>query len=729
LVLIEDVSVTGLDQDIVNAFEPRDEAGLCRMIAILGITTNAWDRMPDNQKQRATHQFEVGGATVENWASDCNDVAKFTARYLNAIRSTDEEIHAIAEDRFRDDIRHSRCDDCLWKEDCHAAFGYADFGNNVTVGMFPFSLNAPQAMLQNLTDSRYRSQRGLLDRILLPTLDQSFSSLISQDFPKPKFFAVQPPPIQFWNAGFLPQYCGSSSWTEEAKTRLRFLAQLWVAEKNTPEAMVAGLKPLLKPFGLPDISSKVVEKSAHLRPEPSLAVSDQATTQTPKPLVVDKELDRLHALLDRWHGGESLKEDSKFRDLLYRFLSNCIVWQNCLGIPITEKKRLVSGNAFPRIEDQTTSPRGNYYIDFPRNAETLELLQSLLMLSRSPSKTWNFPHGEVYKRSVARWLRKNKSRVIQSIQPEKPNIAMDSLRPAVQALALTALFRDRKQLPTDRAERVDSLFKPIWSAPTRPVVISSDLQTIVLDLEEKHGSLRDFVVQELGAGQGDANPKDFINPNPILAILEEFERTFSFDSPPEGAEFGYWKSRFVAVSNLRKGAFKTIPDRLDKERNSIAEAVQCVNSFVAAAGFESGNSRERLDRCLEELRSLIDLQRGSQHKKGLLEIPDEPFEMLWKERLIQDSSVRSSWGVAFEKASEVSITPNISNLIVFNPAKIKECRDALGIVEQHLDLIDKHLQDDMKTGGPGGDSRSLLLLVLRDIASLCEHSEKGNQNI
>src|SRR6185369_6072574 len=44
-VFIEDVSATsgGLDQDVINAFEPRGGANLCRMVAVLGIVDSGWE--------------------------------------------------------------------------------------------------------------------------------------------------------------------------------------------------------------------------------------------------------------------------------------------------------------------------------------------------------------------------------------------------------------------------------------------------------------------------------------------------------------------------------------------------------------------------------------------------------------------------------------------------------------------------------------------------------------
>ena len=123
-IFIEDVSkVTGLDQDVVNAFEPRAGEHLCRMVAVLGITNNGWDRMPDNQRQRGTQVFEVGGNVVAQWATSAEEVARFTARYLNAVRLTDKEISVLATERFNGDIKRSKCDGCPHRLPCHGAFG------------------------------------------------------------------------------------------------------------------------------------------------------------------------------------------------------------------------------------------------------------------------------------------------------------------------------------------------------------------------------------------------------------------------------------------------------------------------------------------------------------------------------------------------------------------------------------------------------------------------------
>jgi hypothetical protein len=725
VVLIEDVSVMQLDLDVINAFEPRDAEGLCRMIAVLGIADAGWEKLPKNRKERATHIYEVGGSTAKQWAADPEEIAKFVARYLNAVRSTDEEVQAIAEDRFEGDIRRSRCEDCACRQECHAAFGKVVFDSGVEVGMFPFSQHAPHALLQNLPDTHSRSQRGLLDHVLLSGLQRSYDSLQSRRFPRPQMFPVSRPASTIW-AGFENRYCGGAAWSSEQKERLRFLAQFWV-NASTPDALAAELQPFLQPLDLPSFSAKPVSPPRLSEPPRQPGGSSQVP---PPPPAEDRELKRLLELLDKWHAGQPLQEDSKFRELLYNALNSSIVWQDSQQAPIVEKKRLLNkgGRAVPRIEGQTAAPIGNYKFDFPRDSETRDLLQGLLMLSRSPDKTWSFPDGELHKRAVSRWLRKHQARAIESVQPESPAIAPECLRAAVQALALTALLRDRKKLPEGRADRLAAILAPSWSATDSPVVLSPELAAIVADLQMKNELLRQFLVDEMGAGQGVTNPKDFINPVPLLELLADFEKRFPFDPPPAEAASSYWGPRFAAVKTFTQGAFASIPGRLEKERQALGDAVTAVRSFLGNAGFENGDLRAALEACLAELNQLLELQRGAQRKPGILPLPNDPFDELWQKKWLQTADVRNSWGAAVGRTLELSEGKSLYDVAVFNVVKLKDCVESLRIVEEHLNLVDKELKVQEDQVGPQGDARGQLLAALDEISTLLEAGGKGESD-
>jgi hypothetical protein len=716
VVLIEDVTIIQLNVDVINAFERREGDDLCRMIAVLGIADLGWSLLQTNQQGRATHLYEVGGQTVQQWVANPGEIAKFTARYLNAVRSTQEGLQDIAEDRFKGDIRRSHCEKCEYRPECHAAFGKVVFEDGAEVGMFPFSKHAPYALLQHLPKNHHH-QRGFLEYVLLSTLDRSYDNLQRGRFPRQDMFSVSPPSLTIW-AGFENRYCSGGAWDSEQKARLKFLAQLWIPHLNAEE-MAAALQPLLKPLGLPAFPSKpttVVKPPSNVT---SPVVTKTSVPPAPAP-PTDSELKRLLELLDTWFGGQPLREDSKFRDLLGALLSQSIVWEDHQEVSIKEKKRLVGGNTVPKIEGQVANPRGSYNVNFPRDQETHDLLQGLLMLSRSRDKTWNFPDGELHKRAVSRWLRKHQAKVIESMQPESPSIVQESLRAAVQALALTALLRDHKKLPEGRADRIAAIFTSRWLSTARPVVMSEELDGVVADLEFKNPSLREFLVNELGAGQGDADPKDFINPIPILRLLTDFEKRFQFDPPPPATASSFWGPRFEAVKAF-SSSFASFRAALEKEQKALGEATNTVRTFVEEAGFATEDLRTGLETCLSELVPVIEFQR----KPNILPLVNDHFDELWKKKYLQTTEVRASWGANVSRSLELSAGKSLSEVAAFNGTKLKECLSSLRIVAHQLDLVDQELTLQEQQVGPQGDSREQLLEVLGEIAALLETGEKG----
>lgn len=722
-IFIEDVSVTGLDQDVINAFEPRAGDDLCHMFAVLGVTNAGWgsSSMADNQKQRGTHVFEVGGDVVSQWANDDQQVARFAARYLNTLRLSESEIATVAKERFKGDIRLSKCDGCQHQEPCHAAFGKVDLAGGVTIGMFPFSERAPQALLARLTDNYYRSQRGLLDRVLLPALDQSHSAFADREFPRAENFSVQQRPISYW-AGFEQKFCGGGQWTSEKKARLKFLAQFW-ASAQSAEELATQLQPLLKPLGLPPFL--IGAKPQTIRtPEPTAPAPAQPQRQTEDP-----ELLRLQECLDVWLEGKPLKQDDKYRNYLGRFLKVSIPWQDQRGTPITEVKRLVSGQAFPRIEDQTAKPHNQiYFVDFKRNQESYSLLQSLNLFERRGQGSWDFEHGELHKRTLSRWLRKNRDRVVDSIRPQPASLTGAAVRCAIQVTALAATWRDRKQFSDPGPESLKRLLAAIWEEDSKPEALSRDVKELTQDLQHKHQGLCDFLVRELGVGQGEADPKDFIDPVPILRTLEEYQKDIEVTPPPNTVEKSFWAPRFEAVAKF--GAYGTLKERLGKERKAIRDLIDTVGAFVRDCGCSGSDERTALKSCLEQIIEVVELQYGKQHRRAVLPMPNPPFDELWKQKLIQQRG--ESWGSALVEGLKVSEADKDMKLLVFDSGPLSQLLQVVTIVRDHLELVQdqmKEEEDELEKSGAGSGKE--LLEELGKIVGLSDplsekESERGS---
>lgn len=717
-VFIEDVSVGGINQDIINAFEPRAIDGVGRMVAVLGITNSGWNStaFPDNQKQRATFVFEVGGQVAEEWAGDASAVAAFTARYLNALRMSDEQIQGLAEERFSDDVAHSFCDGCPVRNPCFEVFGHSTLPNGVEIGLFPLNPVAPKALLDSLNDSYYKSQRGLLDRVLLPAVDQSYSALQAHTFPQQNQFSVKPPYFNFDWTGLAARYLGGARWTDAEKNRIRFLAGYWINTTSVDDA-AARLAPLLVPLALPKFSSEAA---------PPPAVRNRELPP-PSPPSEDPALQNLLSAVDNWFDGSKLSKDADFRRLLGSLLRNSIAWADQRGTPISVSKtgegRLIWGYAFVKIEDQSSNPANQSFVfGLARSEETRDLLQSLSHFERRGS--WDFPHGELHKRKLSRWIRRHQSRVVESLRPDPTSLVEAARQSAIQALALAAGLRDRRRLPANSAERIETVFEPIWDAQSRPVLLSDDLQEIASDLETRHATVRTMLVREFGAGQGDAAPTDFIDPVPILKVLKEFEISPTVAPPPALVGSGFWKSRFNPINRLEP--YADLPERIEKERVAIERAVESVRAFTTAAGFAVEDLRERLSECLKELMEVIRIQRGGQHNRATLPLAQEEFDGLWQRGLLRDSDLRNSWGAAIAKAIEVVAERDPVSLLSFNPARLKECVDTLRIVERFLLLIEKHIAEEESDHGPTGDSRGKLLEALQQIEKLAPGESEGS---
>jgi hypothetical protein len=740
-VFIEDVSVGVINEDIINAFEPREIDEHCRMVAVLGITNGAWNhpRFPPNQKQRATFAFEVGGQVTEAWAANTASVAAFTARYLNAVRMDDNEIRSLAVARFSGDVARSACDGCDHQDQCFAIFGNSELPNGVKIGLFPFNSVAPQSLLAALNNSDYKSQRGLLDHIMLKALDQSYASLKRHEFPQQNHFPIRTLAHRFDWSAFSAHYLGGANWGTQEKQRLRFLANYWTDASSVSDA-AGQLEPMLLPLGLPKFSGEVIKSETCKKCGKSpctcgIKLPPICNKCNSTPCICSKEDPILNGYLgaiENWSAGENLLGDAKFREFVGTFIRNSIAWSNQRVIPITVSttgaERLISGHAFIKIEGQIANPRNQLYlINFDRDQETKELLETLAIFE-CRGKNWDFPHGEIHKRKLSRWLRNNAPKLAKSLNPDPPSLVETARKCAIQILAIIATLRDRsKKTPTNATERLDGLFNPLWDASSRPVVLSPELEQIITDLESKHASIRSFVIREFGAGQGDAEPKDFIDPSPILEILNDFSKSPTVEPPPTKVAEGFWKSRFGPVSRLE--AYASLSDRLQKERMAIQSAVDTADTFTKATGFDGQNLREDLGNCLKELAEVIGLQRGGQHTRGILPLPNPEFDQLWKTQVIQRAETRESWCRAVERASKVSKDDDPVSLLTFDPRRFKEFIAILRIIENFLELIDKEMQYQENHNEEQGDSRSELLNVLKQIEgmNLANQSEEPTQ--
>lgn len=433
LLFVEDVSAMAeLDSEVVNALEPQDRLDLCPMTAVLGITRLGYDLLRENQVGRFEMTISIGDKGGPAWASSASDLAEFTARYLNALRLSEDGVRSLADRRRQDggDVSLSECTNCSSRESCHARFGKVAL-QGVDVGLYPLSPATPHHLLSRLildeANAIAATPRGFLLFLLKPLI--SYPTLLEHgNFPDLTQLPVQQTDPAYWTQ-FQQKYCGG--WSEADRHRLRQLAVFWIEHAASAEDAALRLEPLLDALRFRKFSKATKADAAKLKkPEqntgPSVRVKPPKTTQSDR-------LDTLRQELRDWlERGIGLKAGLSLREDLLELVRNSLPWDDQTDVPLSEVNSRLRDKGSIEIADQGVSP-GFFSIKFSRDEETRELLEALARFRHEGDRTFDFDGGAIHRRTVARWLRRHANEVKQRLQPDVKAETSSPLRTAICA--------------------------------------------------------------------------------------------------------------------------------------------------------------------------------------------------------------------------------------------------------------------------------------------------------
>jgi hypothetical protein len=394
-------------------------------------------------------------------------------------------------------------------------------------------------------------------------------------------------------------------------------------------------------------------------------------------------------------------------------LNRGISWPDQRGTPVPEARAVVNSRDFVRIEGQVSSSIGQkerrQIYDLPRSEETRACLEALLRFSLLGNNTWNFEHGELSKRLVWRWLRKHRESVIAELQPGAAVSRASAIVAAARALGLAATLRDRKPLRKNDDASLPRLLTPIWAEGNCPAALTEPMRELIEDLEHRHARLREFVVSELGAGQGDASPRDYIDPRALVeALPKEGEGPTLSVLGPEYHQ-GHWEKRFVALRGL--GQFADLSERLSAEQKKVAQIVEELRMVLTECGAGVGSDlRAGFEEWLAEFAELIEVQRGSGPvRKFKFEVPHPPFDAVWQERLFQTREAREKLAGTLARADVLSADAP-ERCLTFDTSALRRLAEVLRVCRNHLQKLDDELRENEEhlTASGGSDQDALL---------------------
>ena len=707
---IEDVSaMSELDVEIVNALEPQDRTDLCPLTAVLGMTNTGFQKLRDNQKQRIEFVYRVDGETTDSWSEDKETLARFTARYLNSIRLEEDEVRKIADDRraSNGDVSKSKCTNCSAKEHCHSTFGSVDI-DGTEIGLYPFSREtAPRVLdlIRNDESSPYSAnQRGLLIRLLSPVMSDA-ESVKQNNFPNIATLPVRVSDPYFWTA-FQQQYLGNYSETE--RTRIQILAGLWIEGTDESDQAAGLLKQYLEPLQLPTFTKEAKKVVS------SKKTGGTKTTLRPVSGLGSKSKDQVKKYLDSlsaWSQGETLKNESYFRDLLSSMIKNSIRWENHLEPAQLDSWtwKVIGGRGFIMIEGQAAAAE-RLCFEFARDEHTRQLLEALCRHDKEGGKSWAFDLGETHKRVVANWVRRNQSRVVKKLEPEVDRSS--AIETAVQFLSLYYVVRTRSKLPQKSIpEMMNALFGAKWEAP--PSGLTKPWNSILKNLNDRYEQVAEFVKNETSVRQGRGGV-NFVSPTMLLEFTSKFCDTPQVSELAEEFHSNFWKSRFSGLPNRQ---FENLDEAIKEEKLEVAKITEQVKGNLASLGFACNDAKADFMQLCDQVVELTETT-----KQAKVSLPDEEFENLVKAKTFTEQKMTLANALA--KAEKVVTSTDPFDLLTFEPSQLVECSSVITKVAKRMEDLDSYIAEQEEEIKKDGDPETFATQMFDALGQFAELSEE-----
>lgn len=693
---IEDVSaMSELDVEIVNALEPQDRTDLCPLTAILGMTHTGYAKLRDNQKQRIEFVYRVDGETTETWSQDKDSLARFCARYLNAVRLDEESVRDIAENRRQSnsDVQTSKCESCPAKSQCHATFGYVQI-EDVEIGLYPFSKETAPRVLELIRQdeaSPYSAnQRGLLIRLLSPVLSDT-ESLAQHRFPNATTLPVSVSDPYYWTE-FQQNYLGEHSETD--RDRIRILAGLWIQRTDDSNQAAGLLSQYIQPLRLPSFTKEAMKSVEEKRIDPKRETGNSGVSTDVK-AKTRREIQKYLDSLSGWLRSEPLKHETYFRDLLSGLVKNSVRWEDHLQPAQFDNWTwsVVGGRKFINIEGQSASAE-RLSFEFPRNDETRSLLEAMCRYDKEGKKSWDFDQSEIHKRTVSRWLREHERAIIERLEPEVDR--ENAIRAAVQFLSLFSVIRDRSTLPQKSVpELMNRLLSRKWEEV--PTALSKEWQTLLDNMSDRHQQVLEFLKNEISVRQGRGGV-NFVSPVQVVDIASGFQRSPQVLDLPSQYFSGFWKSRFTGLPNQaspEKHRFENLKQIIEAEQRQIRDVVDWLRNQLTDLGFSATDMKKDVSSLCDQV-----MEVHETIKTAKIAYPDSAFDDLVKAKTFTVDKMELSNVVS--KAAKIAVSENVFDVLTFDPKPLLQCRSVVAIVVKRIQQLDDYIkeqEDEIKEGG------------------------------
>lgn len=439
ILLVEDItSFTGVNQALLNALVTGHTGSnavdnLCKLISVVGTTTQYYNQFRDNYRDRITKQITIHDGVI---GENKSDLVQFVAKYLNAISLSNESLDEwVRNGAYSEDMPvHEDNDHDHWEK--------IKLASGKQISLFPFTKNAIINLYDAMSD--HKTPRYILRDIVEPAVNEILHDASS--FPKfcLGWHSSLPESVENRIGNIVQSTQIAQEQKADYRKRLVAFMSFWTNKTLdvTSNGCIAGIKTkifLELDFG--DFVSKltstatVIEIDDHTTSgetsdtgKGKVTIDLEPSVQPVKPIIkkqykIDptnqKYYDSFKANVIAWHrDGGNLLKFQPIRDAIIDFVFDSINWQQ-EDVPLDSIYRFknASGSKLRLLgfkrQDQALDVS---IVVFEDTDETYQLLLCFGKWRYLGNKSWNFPDSASAIYFATSWLQRNKDKFVNAVK-------------------------------------------------------------------------------------------------------------------------------------------------------------------------------------------------------------------------------------------------------------------------------------------------------------------------
>lgn len=462
ILLVEDItSFTGVNQALLNALVTGHTGSnavdnLCKLISVVGTTTQYYNQFRDNYRDRITKQITINDGVI---GENKSDLVQFVAKYLNAISLDSETLDTwVKNGAYSEDMP-------VHEDKDHDHWDKFKLASGKQISLFPFTQNAVINLYEAMSD--HKTPRYILRDIVEPAVNEVLHDISS--FPKfcLGWHSSLPESVENRIGNIVQSTQIAQELKADYRKRLVAFMSFWTNKTLdvTSNGCIAGIKTKIffeldfGEFVSKLTSTATVRKVADPVPVPDKTSVSQPTNdevvevtvepvQPVKPIVKEqpkidpknqKDYDSFRANVISWHrDGGNLIRFVPIRDQISNFVYDAINWQQ-EGIPLDSKNRFKDsiGGRLVGFERQDQA-LDRCIVVFEDTDETYQLLLCFGKWLYLGNKSWNFPDSASAVYFATSWLQRNKDKFVSVIK----NVDKGSAVPAyIKAAMIEKVYK------------------------------------------------------------------------------------------------------------------------------------------------------------------------------------------------------------------------------------------------------------------------------------------------